>query len=714
MYLVNPIFDNSERLFYIEYKNANGEYTRLQRNSISNLNGFRKDFNANESIAGGKIVLDLRLYGSRKLNLIKAWEPTETEKAPTTLNFARVTYTQNLDFSYALLVFDFSESFLKNFEENLVYYNIANRSMLDSLQAKIYIGSVNQDSFNINDARISSDYIAINSPDERIGILFTDTVGVQQYLADNATISGVKYLIYNYLPKNVNETNEYIPIRLELFINSEDLNKLVEKNIGVEIPTNKIEEITQIFNLQKQEFSKSELADVLGNRKTIYLTHLNMPITDSEIKNNLTSFEVTNYHHSLQFNTMFNYNKSIVLGEKNYDFFKYGTYVYELKHEFNVKNALPNRLLFSKVWENPESSISYEGFYENRSVTNIFSEICGFTKYLIWLFNSANSESKQTVISQQIYLNKLQKILLNMLFKIPSSDENLLNYYKREDIYRDFYGQVYNYIDYSGTQLNSFETFLLNITARNYLYLVDFLWYANGQNSSKQYENKRFYKNLQFNIFDNFKYYNPTVLPPIDSFTPYELDNSLEMFNSYLISVHLLFFVKNYLNFIDFSEFNNEKIVDNYITYERYIEFNRRLLFLINENLHSIKIFNPNIVTQEGELFLNGKYADYSTFLVLLEEFLNSPVDDANFAYNSVPRSTSNYQFWHIIEKDFALHSAKIGDSRVIMKDITQSDIATMLNNIDIISTMKYGFLDCVTSANGSAISLKSRIVTNI
>jgi hypothetical protein len=713
--IVNPVFDNGERLFYIEYKLADETYSRLQRNSISNLNGFRRNFDTNEAIAGGKLTVDLRLYGSRELNLVKAWEPTATEKAPSTLNFARVTYTKNLDISYALLVFDFSESFVKNFEEDFVYYDATDRTMLDSLQVKIYVGSVNQESLNLNDARISSDYIAINSPDERVGILFTDNANVQQAIADNATISGIKYLIYNYLPKNVNGANEYIPIRLEFFVNSEDLNKLVEKNIGVEVPTNKIEEINQILSLQKQEFSRTDITSLAESKKTLYLTYLQMPITDSEILNNLgTSFEINNYLHSLQFNTMFNYNQIVSKNVKNLDFFKYGKYIFELKNEINVKDALPNRISISKNWQNPESSVAYQGFYENRSISNIFFEILGFSKYVTWLFNQENSESKQISILRQVYLNKLQKILLNMLFQKPTQTDNLKDFYQKETIYKTFYGKTYNYDTYSGQTLTPFESFLLNITVRNYLYVVDFLWYVSGKNPSKQYENKKFYSYLESHIFNNYKYYNSDAIPPINSFTPYDFDSSLELFNSYLMSIHMLFFVKNYLNFVNFSDFNNEKTSNTQANYNNYIEFNRRILFVINENLQNVKIFNPNIVTQENELFLDGKYADYATFLILLDEFLNSPIEDSNFFYNKVPRATSNYQFWHIIEKDFVLHSAKIGDSRFIMKDTTLDNLFTMLNNIDIISTMKYGFLDCVTTSNGSAISLKSRIVTNI
>lgn len=708
--ILNPLTDTSERLFYLEYKNSDGSYSRLERNSLNNLNGFKRNFDTNEATIGGKLTLDLRLYGSRKLDLIKAWEPSATEKAPTTLNFPRITYTKNLDISYALLMFDFSESFLKNFDENLVYYDANNRTLLDSFQIKIYIGAINQNSFNINNAQISSDYISINSSEERIGILFTDKPDIQQYIADNATISNIKYLIYNYLPKNINLQNEYVPIRLEFFINSEELNKLVEKNLGVELPTNKIEEINQIFDLQKQEFSVEDSGTSSTYKRPVYLNYLNMPITTSEIINNTSeSFEVYNNVHSLQFNTMFNYNTVVSNNTKNYDFFKYGKHIYELKPEVIIKDALPNRISFKKDWEGAESSITYFGFYEQRSLNNVFSEILGFMKHIIWLFNEENSESRNLNILRQVYLTKLQKILLNMLFKQPQPTENLINYYKQETIYKDFYGKTYNYTDYSGAELSNLEKLFLNITCRNYLFLIDFLWYLTGANSSKQYENRKFYSYLENHLFANSKYYNLENVPTLNSFTPYEFDTSIEMFNSYLMSIYCLYFVKNYLTFANFNNFNK-----NLTTFSKYTEFNRRVLFTINENLHTVKIFNPNIVTKESELFLDNKYTEYATFLILLEEMLNSPVQDVNFFEQVIPRASSNYQFWHIIEKDFTLHSTKIGDSRFIMKDTSESNISTMLNNIDIISTMKYGFLDCVTSYTGSVISLKSKIITNL
>lgn len=706
MNIINPISDITERMFYLDYKTQANVFSRLQRNSISNLNGFKRNFDTNESIAGGILTVDLRLYGSRKLELVKAWEPSATEKAPSTINFTRVSYTRNNDISYALLVFDISESFLKNFEENLVYYDSENRTLLDSLQVRLYVGSVNQESITLNNTLISSDYISINSDTERIGILFTDKPGVQQYLADNATISNIKYLIYNYLPKNVNNINEYVPIRLEFYIAPEDLNKLTEKKFGVELPINKIEEIYQIFDLQKQKFSALETTE----KKSIYLNYIGMPITSSDVVNNSSNyFDVYNSFHSIEFNTLFNYNKSIVNGVPNYDFFKSGVYVYEKKPELVVKDALPNRIRLAKNWEGFESSLSYLGFYENRSIYNIFWEISGFFKHLTWLFNEENSLNRNIVITRQTYLVKLQKILLNMLFEKPSQSENLYTYYQKETNYRTFFGSTYNYDQYSGEVLSDLERMFLNITVRNYLMLVDVLWFANRQPSSKQYENVRHYQYLDSHVFGGVKYYNQYAIPKLESFSPIELEKSIEMFSSYLISIYFLYFTENYLNF-----YNLNNYLKNGVSVSSHIEFNRKLLFYFNENLLNIKIFNPNTVTSENELFLNNKYKEYATFLVLLEEFLNSPVEKPNFYDQKIPRATSNYQFWHIIEKDFALHSAKIGDSRVIMKDTTETDISVMLNNIDIISTMSYGFLDSITSYSGSGISLKTRIVTNL
>lgn len=708
MNIINPISDINERMFYLEYKTQENVFSRLERNSISNLNGFKRSFDTNESIAGGILTLDLRLYGSRRLELVKAWEPSAAEKAPSTLNFSRVSYTKNNDVSYALLVFDISESFLKNFEENLVYYDSVNRTLLDSLQVRLYVGSVNQESITLNNSLVSSDYISINSDTERIGILFTDKPDVQQYLADNATISNIKYLIYNYLPKNVNNINEYVPIRLEFYIAPEDLNKLVEKNFGIELPINKIEEIYQIFDLQKQKFSNLESGS--NEKKSIYLNYINMPITSYDVINNSNEFfDVYNYFHSIEFNTLFNYNKTISSGVPNYDFFKSGVFAYEKKPELVVKDALPNRIRLSKNWEGFESSISYLGFYENRSIYNIFWEISGFFKHITWLFNDQNSQSRNNVITRQTYLVKLQQILLNMLFEKPTQSDNLYEYYQKETNYRSFFGSTYNYDQYSGSVLSDVERLFLNLTVRNYFMLLDVLWFANGQPSSKQYENIRHYQYLDSHVISKVMFYSQYMLPKLESFSPLELEKSIEMFNTYLVSIYFLYFTENYLSFYNLNNFSK-----NGVSLATHKEFNRKILFYFNENLLNIRIFNPNVVTSENELFLNNKYKEYATFLVLLEEFLNSPTEKPNFYSQEVPRATSNYQFWHIIEKDFVLHSAKIGDSRVIMKDATESDISIMLNNIDIISTMSYGFLDSITSYSGSGISLKTRIVTNL
>lgn len=698
--------------FYLEYKNLDGNFVGLKNNTDLSLNGFLRNFSTSESIAGGSIFIDLRLYGTNTIDYVSEWSPTTTEKAPNSKNFARVSYSTNKDIKYVLLVFDFSESFLKNYTENLVYYDTQARTLLDSVSIKLSVGSANQETFNLNSAKISSDYISINGVDEKIGILFTDNTDVQQFLADNATISNIKYLIYNYIPKSINNINEYIPIRLELSIANEELNKLTTKQLGNEYPTNKIEEISQIIELQKQEFSKYSMYE----RHSLYLNKLNLPITRHNLSDSADSqgFTFSTYMHSLSFITAFSFNKFIKNNEIFYDFFKLGNYIFELKPEVLVKDALPKNVQLSPVWEGRESSVVYKDFNSFRSISDVMWEISAFLTHIIWLFNESNSVIAEKVILRKVYLEKAKNILLNLLFNKKPVDESYKTYYEREDIYRTSYKKLYNYVDYSGDELNKFEIFMIQMFARSGLYIVDLLKYLDNQqesNNTNEYENFRLYAYLEDHIFNSVYKYNKNYVSDANLFTPQEIENSILVSNGYLNIVKTLFFAKQYLYNYELRNFGKRTISLN-----KFFYFQTKIVNIINQNLEFIKIFNPNIVGQTNETFLDIPYSEYAFFLSSIDELLSicPSVDCFTYSNTISNKKTSNYQFWHIIEKDFALNSIVIGNNRLISLDNNPSILRIMLDNIDIISTMLYGYIDSTSLPYGSTLSLKTKITTNI
>lgn len=710
---MNPLEES--QLFFLEYKNENGVFTRLANNSYSSLNGFLKNFTTNDLSIGGTSVIDLRFYGSLKTETVKAWAPTETEKAPRNLNFSRIDYTLNDDIQYALVTFDFSESFLKNYSENIVYNDAVNRTLLSSINVKVSLGAVNQDSYDFFSGDISSDYISING-EEKIGILFTSNKNIQQFLANNPSYSRIKFLIYNYMPKNVNEADEFVPIRLELSISNELTNKITPKQIGNEFPLNKIQELSQIIELQKSEYSKTETSQNGEAKKSTYVKYTNMPITSNDIQYANTEenyFEILNSFHSASFNSLFSYNRRYTFTEQQtLNFFKLGKYVFEYKPDIKVRDALPKILRFSNLWEGSLSSISYHGYKEFRQIKETYYEIIAFLKHVIWSFNDENYYLRDRAINRRIYLNKLKNIFRNMLFIPPQPGVIDDIYYQREDIYKTL-GTTYNYESYGINPLNNAGKFLTNMFARTGLFLVDLLWFLEEGFTQRSIENFRFYSSLESYLFQNGKQYNSQEFIKIDNLSQVEIVENSDSLLGYLLMQNLFIFVSNYLRI-------SEKVNKNEFfssAYNLFLSVNKNVVNELGRYFNFTNIFNPESLTT-GEEFTFANNIDFSSKFLSEVALIVALLDDCSQYFQSLYKSYStnviNYQYWHIIEKDFALNSVQLGDFRLVVlnKDIPVENVT--LNDINTTSIINYALIDSITTTYGSTISLKTKITTNI
>lgn len=713
---------DNQKAFFLKFKNTNAytddrAYSFLPNDSFSNLNGFTKNFNTNELAIGGTLSVELKLYGTSAVEVVKPWKATDAEKAPLTTNFTRVGYIKNDDLKYVLLTFDLSESFLKNYTQNLVYNDPISRTMLDSLKISVSAGGVNREGYDFLSGDISSDYITANG-DEIVGILFTSNENIQQYLADNALKSRIKFLIYNYLPK----ANEFIPIRVDITIAGELDNKITPKQLGNEFPVNKIDEILQIIELQKKQYSYIEaVAETFENigKKTTYLNYFKMPITSLNIQfANNDYFEILNAFHSLSFNSLFSYNRTYSAATKSLlEYFKHGTHVFEYKPDLLAKTALPKTIRISNTWQGSLSSISYNGYTEYRQLKELYYEIVGFIKHIAWNFKDENFFDRNKAINRKFYLTKLKNILLNMIFVSPQSNESVTDHYLRED--NDVYkllGNTYNYDTYGTfSTLNSTGIFLHNMFVRTGLFLVDVLWYLNNGDVAKGSENYKFYGYLTNYLSSNSsKEYNALKFPKLHVLNGNELTENFENLFGYLLLSNALIFVFNYLNLDDVLSKN---------TYmkERYQDFFKATKTIFSEiakHTSFMNIFDPEKPTTGDEfIFPNNIYSLNSIPLPEIALTL-SLLDDTVQYYNSLSDAkyeyVPNYQIWHIIEKDFALNSVQFGENRLIVLNKEQAEVTQSLDFIGTEALLNYGLIDSIITSYGSTISLKTKLITNI
>lgn len=702
----------SELSYYLEYKTESGEYRRVQHNTPISLNGFVKNFTTEDMISGGSNVSYFRLYGSLEESVVNAWSPTEKQKAPSDIFYSRISYATNNDHQYLLLSFDFSESFLKNYTEDIIYNDFISQKLFNSIKVKLSVGGINQESYDFLTAEVSSDYFSINKDEATIGILFTSNENIQQFLADNSTITGIKYLIYNYLPKRLNNQNEYVPIKIELVVPEESNNKITPKQIGSSFPFSKIDELVDIVSLQKTFFSALENENVGKkdfSRKTTYISQFNMPITEAQVqRTSLDSFDILNSFHSLSFNTFFGYKKYYdnFTDSTLFDQFKYGRHVYEEKPDILELSSLPKTITIKNVWEGGLSSITYSGFFEARPLSSVFMEIIGFIKHIIWLYNEENSNLRSQVLLRRIYLKKLNNILRNMLFVPPSSNSVDDSYYLRQDIYKN-YKRAYDYNQYSGENLTAGYTLFLQMFVRCGLYLVDLLWSLESSVPNEEYfKNKKFYYDIEDYLFNFSKKYKQDVFPTLEILTPGDIEDGFRGFYNYLLMLDLISFAKTYLRIFEGSKLTSKEKT----TFFSIVRLNSRILDNLANQITFMKIFDPEKITNGSEILysLDPMY-DITTFYVLLEsnnQYYKEMLGNKNLF-------SLSKQFWHLVGKDFQTNGDNIGDVRLIFLK-NPPERYSLLDKIDIIAAMRYAFSELIITNNSATISVKFNLSTNL